>query len=60
MALDNFVMVMNTDDMTVFPKESSWFGFYAPGQDVVLQTLQESQIYTEVGNMWCCICVSIK
>jgi len=47
MNLQNFVMVMFTEDTMVTPKESEWFGFYTPGQATTLQTLQQSQIYTE-------------
>merc|ERR1719420_1625635 len=31
--LENFVMVRNTEDVTVEPNESSHFEFYVPGQD---------------------------
>ncbi|KAF2355833.1 Palmitoyl protein thioesterase [Trinorchestia longiramus] len=47
MSLENFVLAMFSDDHTVIPRESSWFGFYKPGQDQELQTLQESTLYTE-------------
>lgn len=29
-SLDNFVMIMFSEDKTVVPKESAWFGSYAP------------------------------
>ncbi|XP_053606824.1 palmitoyl-protein thioesterase 1-like isoform X2 [Plodia interpunctella] len=45
--LDHFVMVMFNNDTVTQPRESSWFGFYKPGQDQVLQTLQESDLYKE-------------
>lgn len=45
--LENFVLVKFLQDITVIPRESSWFGFYKPGQDVERQTLQESTLYTE-------------
>ncbi|XP_072046029.1 palmitoyl-protein thioesterase 1-like [Amphiura filiformis] len=45
MKLNKFVMVMFSKDTEVQPKESEWFGFYKPGQDKVLNTLQESAIY---------------
>uniref|UniRef100_A0A2P2HZP0 Palmitoyl-protein thioesterase 1 n=1 Tax=Hirondellea gigas TaxID=1518452 RepID=A0A2P2HZP0_9CRUS len=45
--LEKLVMVMFLQDITIIPKESAWFGFYAPGQDQKLQTLQESSLYQE-------------
>lgn len=50
LALKNFVLVKFLNDTTVIPNESSWFGFYTPGQDVEIQTLQESKLYTEVNH----------
>jgi palmitoyl-protein thioesterase len=47
MSLENLVLAMFANDHTVIPRESSWFGFYKPGQDQELQTLQESVLYTE-------------
>jgi len=47
MSLNQFVMVMFTEDTMVQPKQSEWFEFYAPGQDRVVVPLNESQIYTE-------------
>jgi palmitoyl-protein thioesterase len=31
----------------VQPIESEWFGFYQPGQDQVVQTLQQTDLYKE-------------
>ncbi|XP_053606211.1 palmitoyl-protein thioesterase 1-like [Plodia interpunctella] len=45
--LDHFVMVLFENDTIAQPKESSWFGFYAPGQSKLLLTLQQSQIYKQ-------------
>ena len=42
------VLVQFLNDTVVIPRESEWFGFYTPGQDKELQTLQESTLYTEV------------
>ncbi|XP_018015813.1 palmitoyl-protein thioesterase 1-like [Hyalella azteca] len=47
LALENLILVLFLQDITVIPRESSWFGFYKPGQDIELQTLQESVLYTE-------------
>jgi len=47
MALEKFIMVRFNNDTMVAPVDSEWFGFYAPGQDDVLETLQESALYTE-------------
>jgi len=47
MTLQNFVMVQFLNDTMVQPKESEWFGFYNPGQDKTVFTLQESPLYQE-------------
>ncbi|XP_046850386.1 palmitoyl-protein thioesterase 1-like [Xenia sp. Carnegie-2017] len=47
MKLKNFVMVKFAKDTMVIPKESEWFGYYKPGQDKDLFTLQESPLYQE-------------
>ncbi|XP_059412248.1 palmitoyl-protein thioesterase 1-like [Carassius carassius] len=47
MSLNKFVMVKFLKDTMVDPVDSEWFGFYKPGQDKELETLQESAIYTE-------------
>lgn len=43
--LEKFVMVKFENDTIVQPKETSWFGYYKPGSDQELQTLEESDIY---------------
>ncbi|XP_060535661.1 palmitoyl-protein thioesterase 1 [Cylas formicarius] len=45
--LQNFVMVKFANDTMVQPVDSEWFGFYKPGQAVQVQSLEESQLYTE-------------
>ena len=40
-------MVKFMNDSMVQPVESSWFGFYKPGSDVELMTLEESDIFTK-------------
>jgi len=47
MSVENFVMVQFLNDTMVQPKESEWFGFYAPGQDREVLTLQETPLYQE-------------
>jgi palmitoyl-protein thioesterase len=47
MGLKNFVMVKFLQDMVVQPRDSEWFGFYASGQDTVIETLHQSKLYTE-------------
>jgi len=45
--LNLFVMVKFTEDTMVYPRESEWFEFFAPGQDKFIVPLNQSQIYTE-------------
>ncbi|XP_066976539.1 palmitoyl-protein thioesterase 1-like [Macrobrachium rosenbergii] len=45
--LENFVMVKFLNDTMVVPNESSWFGFYRPGQDVEVLPLRETDLYIE-------------
>jgi palmitoyl-protein thioesterase len=40
-------MVMFESDSVVQPRESSWFGFYKPGQDSVVEDMRSRPIYTE-------------
>lgn len=47
-SLEKFVFVKFDNDSMVQPVESEWFGFYKSGQSSVVETLQESDIYTEV------------
>eukprot|EP01095_Lingulamoeba_sp_RSL-Kostka_P003400 TRINITY_DN14389_c0_g1_i1.p1 TRINITY_DN14389_c0_g1~~TRINITY_DN14389_c0_g1_i1.p1 ORF type:complete len:307 (-),score=111.74 TRINITY_DN14389_c0_g1_i1:221-1141(-) len=43
--LKNFVMVKFLNDTVVIPRESEWFGFYAPGQDKIIIPLEETNIF---------------
>ena len=43
--LNKFVMIKFANDTIVQPKETSWFGFYKPGSDTELLTLEESEIF---------------
>ncbi|GJQ68260.1 putative palmitoyl-protein thioesterase [Trypoxylus dichotomus] len=45
--IDNFVMVKYEHDEMVIPIESSWFGFYQPGQDRKILRFNESRIYQQ-------------
>jgi len=45
--LNKFVMIKFENDTIVEPKETSWFGFYKPGSDKELLTLEESEIFTK-------------
>merc|ERR1712079_785496 len=45
--LENLVLVKNSDDTTVEPRETSHFEFYAPGQDKDIVPLRESPLYLE-------------
>eukprot|EP00127_Corallochytrium_limacisporum_P001126 Clim_evm14s40 gene=Clim_evmTU14s40 len=44
-SLNKFVMVKFSNDTVVIPKESEWFGFYAPGQDKDVLKLQDTDLY---------------
>lgn len=46
--LDNLVLVKFLNDTMIQPKESSWFEFYTPGQDVNITPLKKSKIYLKV------------
>merc|ERR1719357_2260062 len=46
-SLENFVMVKNTEDTMVEPRESEHFEFYVPGQADVILPLRESPLYVE-------------
>jgi len=45
--LENFVLVKFLQDGMVVPRDSEWFGFYAPGQDTEVLPLQQTQLYIE-------------
>ena len=46
--LEKFVLVRFNNDTMVEPVASEWFEFYAPGQAIDIQPLEESAIYKEV------------
>jgi len=46
-SLNAFVMVQFTEDTMVQPRSSEYFGFYAPGQDKVEVTLQQTELYQQ-------------
>ncbi|KAL7647922.1 UNVERIFIED_CONTAM: hypothetical protein RMT77_001532 [Armadillidium vulgare] len=46
-ALSNLVMVKFLQDSMVVPRESEWFGFYAPGQDEIVLPLRNTTLYQE-------------
>ncbi|KRZ83660.1 Palmitoyl-protein thioesterase 1, partial [Trichinella sp. T8] len=43
--LQNMVLIKFNRDSMVVPPESSWFGFYAPGQAVDVIPLKETELY---------------
>ncbi|CAH2039471.1 unnamed protein product, partial [Iphiclides podalirius] len=45
--LSSFVLVKFDGDSIVQPRETEWFGFYAPGQAERLVTLEETALYKE-------------
>ncbi|KAF8356989.1 hypothetical protein PRIPAC_91984 [Pristionchus pacificus] len=47
LALENLVLVMLDQDITVIPRESSWFGFYKEKDIDVIVPYNESKLYTE-------------
>ncbi|XP_002061149.3 palmitoyl-protein thioesterase 1 [Drosophila willistoni] len=47
--LRRFVMVKFLNDTIVQPKESQWFQFYIPGQDRLIQPLNETKVYQDLG-----------
>lgn len=47
-SLEKLVFVKFENDSMVQPVESEWFGFYKTGQAVVIEALQQSEIYLEV------------
>ncbi|XP_014243319.1 palmitoyl-protein thioesterase 1 [Cimex lectularius] len=46
-SLKNFVMVKFLNDTMVVPSESSWFGFYTPGQAENITALRDSRLYKD-------------
>jgi len=47
MQLQNFAMIQFLNDTVVQPRESEWFGFYAPGQDKTVLPLFETPLYQQ-------------
>lgn len=45
--LEHLVLLKFNNDTIVQPRETEWFGFYAPGQSKKLITLQDSRLYNE-------------
>ena len=45
--LEKMVLVKFNQDSVVVPRESSHFGFYAPGQDEVIVDMTQLPVYTE-------------
>jgi len=45
--LNNFVLFEFTEDTVVVPKESSWFGYYPPGDLSTIVPIDQQPIYTE-------------
>merc|ERR1712228_45265 len=45
--LKTFVMVKGEKDITVLPRDTSWFGFYEDGSDSKIVSLQESKLYED-------------
>jgi len=46
-SLNKFVLVQFTEDTVVQPRESEWFGWYAPGQDKELVNVTETSLYKD-------------
>lgn len=58
--LKGISLIMFKNDTMVVPKESSWFGFYAPGQSNKVLPYEKTNLYQEVslfylhqGNSFC-------
>lgn len=45
MSLQKLVLVKFLNDTMVQPTESSWFGYYSPGQDREVQTMRQTDLY---------------
>jgi len=45
MTLNNFVLVKFTNDTVVQPRETEWFGWYAPGQDKYILDVKDTPLY---------------
>lgn len=47
LSLKNFVMAYSLIDMTLIPRETGWFGVYAPNSDKVVIPLEEQDIWKQ-------------
>nr|XP_033336904.1 palmitoyl-protein thioesterase 1 [Megalopta genalis] len=45
--LNTMVLVRFDNDSMVTPRESEWFGFFKPGQDHLIQTLEQTDLYLQ-------------
>lgn len=45
--LNQMVLVVFEQDSVIIPRESSHFGFYAPGQDSIILSMRDTQLYKE-------------
>ena len=50
--LEHFIMVKFENDSMVQPRETEWFGFYAPGQAKKSISLQETALYKKVSFLF--------
>lgn len=47
--LERLVLVLFQNDSMVTPRESSWFGFYAPGQADKILSFEETELFKNVS-----------
>ena len=47
--IDNMVLTKFTQDTTIIPPDSEWFGFYAYGQDTELVDANQLDVWTKLG-----------
>ena len=48
--LEKLVLVLFQNDSMVIPRESAWFGFYAPGQADKVLSFEETDLFTQVRS----------
>lgn len=58
--LTRLVLVKFANDTIVVPKESQWFEFYGPGQDVSVMPLKESDLFLKVIERKFSICLLLS
>lgn len=46
-SLQKLVLVKFSNDTIVQPRESQWFGYYRPGQDIELISMEETDLYKQ-------------